>query len=238
MAPAGISEYIDRVHTPAPVLECRSICKHYDLRPVLKEVSLRLFPGERLALTGPSGSGKTTLLNCLGGIDRPDTGSILIGGEDLTQMDGDALALLRRRRLGNIFQFFHLLPTLSVRENVEFPLVLLGVSPEEARERAGSLLGRVKIAHRADALPTRLSGGEMQRCAIARALAHGPAVILADEPTGNLDSVNSANILELLQELTQETATALVLVTHSEEAARICSRVVTMRDGVLEEARG
>ena len=224
--------------TPAPVLECRSIYKNYDLRPVLKGVSLQLFSGERLALMGPSGSGKTTLLNCLGGIDRPDSGSIWIGGEDLTQMDGDALAMLRRRRVGNIFQFFHLLPTLSVRENVGFPLVMLGVSAAEARERVGKLLERVKIAHRGDALPSQLSGGEMQRCAIARALVHRPAVILADEPTGNLDSVNSANILKLLEELTGETSTALVLVTHSEEAARICQRVVTIRDGELEEGRG
>jgi ABC-type lipoprotein export system ATPase subunit len=150
-------------------------------------------------------------------------------------MDGDALAMLRRRRLGNIFQFFHLLPTLSVRENVSFPLALLGVCPAESRARADRLLERVRIAHRADAMPSQLSGGEMQRCAIARALVHEPAVILADEPTGNLDSANSANILELLQQLTEETSTALVLVTHSAEAARICQRVVTMRDGQLEE---
>ena len=151
-------------------------------------------------------------------------------------MSGDELAALRRRKLGNIFQFFHLLPTLSVRENVEFPLVLLGVPPEERTRRADALLERVKIGHRADALPSKLSGGEMQRCAIARALVHAPPLIPADEPTGNLDSVNSANILQLLKELTEETATALVLVTHSEEAARICGRVALMRDGVLREA--
>ncbi|RFC46177.1 MAG: putative ABC transport system ATP-binding protein [Verrucomicrobia bacterium] len=212
--------------------------RKYDLSPVLRDVSLRLFSGERLALTGPSGSGKTTLLNCLGGIDRPDSGSVLIGGEDLTRIDGEELAMLRRRKIGNVFQFFHLLPTLSVRENVEFPLLLLGVAPAQRRERAGSLLERVKMGHRAEALPSRLSGGEMQRCAIARALVHSPRVILADEPTGNLDSVNSANILELLQELSGEMETALVLVTHSEEAARICQREVRMRDGVLEEVRG
>jgi ABC-type lipoprotein export system ATPase subunit len=153
-------------------------------------------------------------------------------------MDGEALAMLRRRRIGNVFQFFHLLPTLSVRENVEFPLLLLGVAPGQRRERAESLLERVKMGHRAEALPSRLSGGEMQRCAIARALVHSPRVILADEPTGNLDSVNSANILELLRELSGELETALVLVTHSEEAARICQREVRMRDGVLEEVRG
>jgi len=214
------------------------VSRKYDLSPVLRDVSLRLFSGERLALTGPSGSGKTTLLNCLGGIDRPDSGSVLIGGEDLTRIDGEELAMLRRRKIGNVFQFFHLLPTLSVRENVEFPLLLLGVAPAQRRERAGSLLERVKMGHRAEALPSRLSGGEMQRCAIARALVHSPRVILADEPTGNLDSVNSANILELLQELSGEMETALVLVTHSEEAARICQREVRMRDGVLEEVRG
>ena len=226
------------MYNSAPVLECRSVSRKYDLSPVLRDVSLRLFSGERLALTGPSGSGKTTLLNCLGGIDRPDSGSVLIGGEDITRIDGEELAMLRRRKIGNVFQFFHLLPTLSVRENVEFPLLLLGVAPAQRRERAGSLLERVKMGHRAEALPSRLSGGEMQRCAIARALVHSPRVILADEPTGNLDSVNSANILELLQELSGEMETALVLVTHSEEAARICQREVRMRDGVLEEVRG
>ena len=221
-------------HPSAPVLECRAVSKQYDHRPVLRDVSLQLAPGERLALTGPSGSGKTTLLNCLGGIDRPDQGTIFVAGENLTQMNGDALAALRRSRMGNIFQFFHLLPTLTVRENVEFPLLLLGVSAAERAHRAETLLQRVGVAHRADALPSRLSGGEMQRCAIARALVHSPALILADEPTGNLDSVNGANILKLLQSLTDETETALVLVTHSEEAARICHRSVRLHDGVLE----
>lgn len=219
-----------------PVLECRAVSKQYDVQPVLRSVSLRLYSGERLALTGPSGSGKTTLLNCMGGIDRPDSGSVLLEGENMTRMGGDALAALRRLKFGNIFQFFHLLPTLSVRENVEFPLLLLGVPPKQRSARADALLDRVKIAHRADALPSTLSGGEMQRCAIARALVHKPSLILADEPTGNLDSRNSTNILELLRELTEETGTALVLVTHSDEAARICQRIVHMRDGVLQEA--
>jgi putative ABC transport system ATP-binding protein len=217
-------------------LECRNVSKRYDSRPVLKEVSLVVAPGERLALTGPSGSGKTTLLNCLGGIDRPDSGEILVGGESITRMQTAELALLRRRKLGNIFQFFHLLPTLSVRENVEFPLVLLGVEAAERKRKADLLLERVQVAHRADAFPSQLSGGEMQRTAIARALIHGPAVLLADEPTGNLDSANGANILALLRELTDETATALVLVTHSAEATAICHRSVQMRDGSLQSA--
>lgn len=217
-------------------LECRLVSKRYDSRPVLREVSLLVAPGERLALTGPSGSGKTTLLNCLGGIDRPDSGEILVGGESITRMQAAELALLRRRKLGNIFQFFHLLPTLNVRENVEFPLVLLGVDAAERKQKADRLLERVQVAHRADAFPSQLSGGEMQRTAIARALIHGPAVLLADEPTGNLDSANGANILALLRELTDETATALVLVTHSAEATAICHRSVQMRDGSLQSA--
>jgi putative ABC transport system ATP-binding protein len=215
-------------------IECRLVSKQYDLRPVLREVSLQVAPGERLALTGPSGSGKTTLLNCLGGIDRPDSGEILIGGEPITRMQGSELADLRRRKLGNIFQFFHLLPTLTVRENVEFPLVLLGVEAPERAKRAQTLLERVQVGHRAGAFPSQLSGGEMQRTAIARALIHAPAVLLADEPTGNLDSANGANILALLRELTDETKTALVLVTHSAEATAICHRSVQMRDGSLQ----
>jgi ABC-type lipoprotein export system ATPase subunit len=215
-------------------IECRLVSKQYDARPVLREVSLKVAPGERLALTGPSGSGKTTLLNCLGGIDRPDSGEILIGGETITRMQGSEMADLRRRKLGNIFQFFHLLPTLSVRENVEFPLVLLGVSAPERAKRSQLLLERVNVGHRADAFPAQLSGGEMQRTAIARALIHGPAVLMADEPTGNLDSANGANILALLSELTDETKTALVLVTHSAEATAICHRIVQMRDGSLQ----
>lgn len=218
-----------------PVLECDSVCKQYAQRSVLRGVSFRLYAGERLALTGPSGSGKSTLLNCLGGVDRPSSGAVYLLGEAYGGMDGDALALLRRRRIGTIFQFFHLLPTLSVRENVEFPLVLLGVAERERRARAEALLERVQIEHRAGALPAQLSGGEMQRCAIARALVHRPALLLADEPTGNLDSQNGANILSLLSELSSETGAALVLVTHSEEAAAICPRRVVMKDGVFVE---
>jgi ABC-type lipoprotein export system ATPase subunit len=219
-----------------PLLECSSVTKRYADRIVLREVDLRLAPGERLALTGPSGSGKTTLLNCLGGIDRPDSGRILFFGTDLNTLDAHALAALRRSRIGTIFQFFHLLPTLSVRENVEFPLQLLGWAPDRRRKRADFLLERVRMFHRAEAFPSQISGGEMQRTAIARALASSPPLLLADEPTGNLDSANGALVLELLRELTEETGTALVLVTHSAEAAAICHRVVRMRDGALSGA--
>ena len=217
------------------VLACLNVSKRYESRSVLENVCLTLNSGERLALTGPSGSGKTTLLNCLGGIDRPDEGKIMLNGDNLCEMSGDSLAQLRRTRIGNIFQFFHLLPTLTVRENVEFPLQLLGIPKEERRELSSKLLERVAVAHRIDAHPGRLSGGEMQRVAIARALIHKPQLLLADEPTGNLDSQNGANILALLQELSEETGTALLLVTHSEEATKICHRVLRMRDGKLLE---
>ena len=200
---------------------------------MLQNVSFELRAGERLALTGPSGSGKTTLLNCLGGVDRPDTGRIELGGVALNTLDGDALAAVRRRRLGTIFQFFHLLPTLTAAENVELPLQLNGVSTVERMERVRYLLERVQVSHRAEARPSELSGGEMQRVAIARALAHRPELLLADEPTGNLDSRNGDNILRLLRELSDETGTALVLVTHSPDAAAICHRELLLRDGEI-----
>ncbi|MFM8359513.1 MAG: ABC transporter ATP-binding protein [Verrucomicrobiota bacterium] len=207
--------------------------RSYQERPVLADVSFVLRAGERLGLVGPSGSGKTTLLNCLGGVDRPDRGSIRVHGQAIETLGSDGLAALRRRRLGTVFQFFHLLPTLTAAENIEFPLQLLGVPPARRTERVRHLLERVGIAHRAEALPAQLSGGEMQRVAIARALVHQPDLLLADEPTGNLDSRNGANILNLLRELSDETGTALVLVTHSVEATRICHRVIHLRDGLI-----
>jgi ABC-type lipoprotein export system ATPase subunit len=215
----------------APALTVSAVVKSYGSRRVLDAVSFDVAPGERVALTGPSGSGKTTLLNCLGGVDRPDSGEIRLLGSRIDQLDPDALNLLRRERVGTIFQFFHLLPTLSAAENVELPLQLINTPAAERRSRVDTLLARVGLSARAHALPSQLSGGEQQRIAIARALVHRPALLLADEPTGNLDTANGANILALLRELTDETRTALVLVTHSEEAAAICHRRVRLRDG-------
>lgn len=217
------------------VVEVANLAKAYAGRTVLGGVSFTVAAGERVALTGPSGSGKTTLLNCLGGVDRADSGSIRLDGQALESLPSDGLAALRRSRIGTIFQFFHLLPTLSAAENIEFPLQLLGLPAAERTERVRALLERVQIAHRADARPAQLSGGEMQRVAIARALVHRPALILADEPTGNLDSANGVIVLQLLRELTDETRTALVLVTHSEEAAAICHRRIHLRDGRVVE---
>ena len=218
---------------PLVVLSASNLTKFYADRKVLHDVSLTLSAGERLALTGASGSGKSTLLNCLGGMDRPDSGSIRFKNISLESLDADELTEVRRRDIGTIFQFFHLLPTLTAAENVELPLQLNGVARAVRIERVRSLLERVGVTNRAHALPNELSGGEMQRIAIARALAHKPSVLLADEPTGNLDSRNGAIILELLRELSDETGTALLLVTHSGAAAQICHREIHLRDGQI-----
>ena len=221
------------IPTPAPVLTATNVTKSYGERQVLRGVSLSINRGERVALTGASGSGKSTLLNCLGGVDRPDGGSIRFNGIALETLDADGLTEVRRRDIGTIFQFFHLLPTLTAAENVELPLQLNGVDRAARTARVRSLLERVGVADRAHALPSQLSGGEMQRVAIARALANTPSVLLADEPTGNLDSRNGAIILHLLQELSDETGTALLLVTHSADAASICHREIHMLDGLI-----
>lgn len=220
------------------VLRVENVQKAYADRPVLRNVSFTVQRGERVALTGPSGSGKTTLLNCVGGVDRPDAGRIWFRDLALESLSADALADVRRRHVGTIFQFFHLLPTLTAAENVELPLQLNGIPTAQRTQRVRTLLERVQVAHRANARPQELSGGEMQRVAIARALAHAPALLLADEPTGNLDSRNGSIILDLLRELSDETGTALVLVTHSPEAARICHREISMRDGEIVATRG
>jgi putative ABC transport system ATP-binding protein len=219
--------------TTSMVLRVERVTKSYQTRRVLDQVTFTLAAGERVALVGPSGCGKTTLLNCLGGVDRADSGSIQLNGAALEKLSSDELAAVRRRHVGTIFQFFHLLPTLTAFENVELPMQLLNVPARERRSRGMELLERVKLTQRADALPGQLSGGEMQRVAIARALAHRPALILADEPTGNLDSVNGENILDLLAELSTELRTTMLMVTHSPDAARICHRSLHMRDGII-----
>lgn len=218
-----------------PVLDVESLAKTYAERPILRGVSFSLEKGERVALLGPSGSGKTTVLNCVGGVDQADSGRISIGGRELGKLDADGLAQLRREHIGTVFQFYHLLPTLSAAENIELPLQLLGVAASEREARVSELLERVGIAQRARALPGQLSGGEMQRVAIARAVVHRPGLILADEPTGSLDSNTGAQVLDLLAEIVQETQAALLLVTHSSEAVRHCQRVLRMQDGQIIE---
>ncbi|MDP1589494.1 MAG: ABC transporter ATP-binding protein [Prosthecobacter sp.] len=218
-----------------PVLEVESLTKAYAECPILRGVSFKLEQGERVALLGPSGSGKTTVLNCVGGVDRADSGSVTIAGSVLGDLSADGLARLRRKHIGTVFQFYHLLPTLSAAENIELPLQLIGVATSEREARVRELLERVGILHRAAALPGQLSGGEMQRVAIARAVVHRPTLILADEPTGSLDSATGAQVLELLAEIVQETRAALLLVTHSPEAVMHCERVLRMQDGELVE---
>jgi len=216
-------------------LQVSKVTKSYGEVPVLKGVSFGLAAGERVALMGPSGSGKSTLLNCIGGIDRPDEGTITIEEQSLEGLDENELCRLRRESVSTIFQFFHLLPTLSARENIEFPLQLAGLEGAEREERVAQLIDEVGLSHRADAMPDELSGGEMQRVAIARALSIRPHLILADEPTGNLDTVTGESILDLLAELSDAHGIAMVLVTHSESVTRICQRTLRMQDGVILE---
>ncbi len=213
------------------VLQARGVGRRFGSRWVIRGLDLDLAAGERVALLGPSGCGKTTFLNLLGGLDRPDEGEVHLEGEGLHQASPARLAHLRRTRLGTIFQFFHLIPTLTAEENLELPLRMLGWPEAQVRARCRPLLEAVGLVHRAGAWPAELSGGEMQRVAVARALATRPAVLLADEPTGNLDSASGRAVLALLSELTEQEGSALVLVTHAEAAAGICHRVLRLEDG-------
>ena len=215
------------------VLETEGLFKRYGDRTVLQRITLRVDKGERLALLGPSGCGKTTLLNILGGLDRPDSGSVRLEGEDVSRADSERVAELRRKRIGTIFQFFHLIPHLNALENVTLPLQLLDWKPMDALRRAEDLLLAVGLMDRIHAWPHELSSGEMQRVAVARALAARPAVLLADEPTGNLDRKSGEAVLELLRDLTDKEGTALVMVTHSEAATKVCHRVLRLEDGYL-----
>jgi ABC-type lipoprotein export system ATPase subunit len=216
-----------------PVLELSGLEKSFGPQTVLRGVGFTLPENERIAVMGPSGSGKSTLLNCLAGLERPDRGTIRFQGRDLLAMGEAAVTELRRQSMTSIFQFFHLLPTLNARENVEFPLLLRKEPRRKREERVAALLEEVGLSHRARAVPSELSGGEMQRLAIARALITEPVLILADEPTGSLDSRNSERILQLLLALTRRHGTALLMVTHDPQAAAICNRTLRMQDGLL-----
>jgi putative ABC transport system ATP-binding protein len=200
---------------------------------VLRGVSLEVRGGEFVALVGPSGCGKSTLLNILGLADRPSSGVISLAGDVLRDVSEHKLRALRRAKLGYVFQHFNVLSTLSAIENVMVPLLLNGIAAREAETRADAALERVGMSHRRKAMPFSLSGGELQRVAIARAVVHRPAVILADEPTGNLDSLAGDNVLGLLESLVKE-GVALLMATHSEVAMARCSRIIRMRDGVVQ----
>jgi putative ABC transport system ATP-binding protein len=200
----------------------------------LRGVDLTIQRGEFVALVGPSGSGKSTVLNLIGGLDRPTSGQVWIDGVELSATDERALTRHRREHVGFVFQTFNLLPRLTAEENVALPLMFSGVPHQERLSRARALLQRVGLSHRLTHRPSQLSGGEQQRVAIARALVGQPALLLADEPTGNLDTTTGAEIMALLQKLNQEGDLTLLVVTHDPEVAAFADRVVTLRDGRVE----
>jgi len=196
----------------------------------LDGVSLEVERGEMVALVGPSGCGKSTLLNLVGCVDLPTAGRVCVDGRVTTELDDDALTLLRRDRVGTIFQFFNLLPALTIEANVALPLVLQGVPAAEIAQRVAPALAAVGLGEKARAFPAQVSGGQLQRAAIARAMIHRPAVLLADEPTGNLDSHNGENVLRLLRALA-DGGQAILMATHSADAAAVCDRTIRMHDG-------
>lgn len=231
MNPAG-------VHEPpgSPIIELKVVSKRFDAKSgvqALERVSLSIAPGELVSIVGPSGSGKSTLLNLMGALDRASSGDVRIGGQSLSKLSDDNLTKLRRDKIGFIFQFFNLLPSLSCIENVALPLHLRGWPRKRAIERAKDLLRMVQLEHRVGHKPDELSGGERQRVAIARALCVNPPIILGDEPTGNLDTRTGATILALIKQINAEIGTTVVIVTHDMNVARACHRTITIKDGRL-----
>jgi putative ABC transport system ATP-binding protein len=222
----------------APAVELTGVNIHLGRGParvhVLRDVDLKIKRGEAVGLVGPSGSGKSTLLMVLAGLERPDSGSVLVEGNDLAKLDEDQLARCRGARIGIVFQSFHLIPTMTALENVAIPLELQGAS--EAFDRARDELGAVGLADRSAHYPAQLSGGEQQRVALARAIASNPAILVADEPTGNLDDATGTAIIDLIFDLKRARGTTLVLVTHDPALAARCDRVVRMRSGRVDTA--
>jgi len=229
-----------RAATLAGVLSLHALTKSYAgprPRTVFSEVDLELAAGEYVAVMGESGIGKSTLLNMIAGLDCADSGSIRLEGTELTALDDDALTLLRRRAMGFVFQAFHILPYLTVAQNVALPLALLGVAGGDAHARVAAMLAAVGLADRGTALPRELSGGELQRIAIARALVHRPRLVLVDEPTGNLDPESAQQVLRLLRDCMEENGASGILVTHSPAAARTADRILVLsRTGLHEQA--
>jgi putative ABC transport system ATP-binding protein len=224
---------------PGPAVELLHVSKTYregdSERAVLSDVSVAIEAGEIAVLVGRSGSGKSTLLNLIAGIDRPTSGRVVVDGTDLTALDEDARTRFRRRRIGFVFQFFNLIPLLTVEENLLLPLELNGVADAAGLARARGLLERVGLGGRGASLPERLSGGEQQRVAIARALVHEPALILADEPTGTLDAETAAAVLAVLDGLAREAGKTVIMVTHSREVVGVADRIFDVQRGRLVE---
>jgi putative ABC transport system ATP-binding protein len=223
----------------APAVHLSRVVKTYregeGERVVLRAIDLSVAPGEIVVLLGRSGSGKSTLLNLVSGIDRPTSGTVRVEGVDVVAMSETARTRLRRRRIGFVFQFFNLIPTLTVGENLQLPLELNGIDGLAGQARARALLDEVGLADRAASFPDRLSGGEQQRIAVARALVHDPALVLADEPTGNLDAESARQVLGLLTGLARRAGRTVVIASHSDEAAAMADRVLTLVDGRLVE---
>ena len=226
----------------ANIIRTESVCKTYvsgDIRvEALKDVSLSIDKGEIVAVMGPSGCGKTTLLNCLSGIDEVTSGKVLVEGKEITTMDDDAKTIFRAKRMGFVFQFFNLLPVLTAEENVELPLLLTDFNTKDARKKAQELLSAVGLKDRMIMRPAQLSGGERQRVTIARALVNDPAIIWADEPTGNLDKKTADEVISLMRKLNKEHGETFVIVTHDPEVGAVCDRIVHMRDGLIIEENG
>jgi len=221
------------------VLETRGLRKDYGFEGevcvhALRGIDLQVRKGELLAIMGPSGSGKSTLLHILGGVETPSTGQVLLEGVDLATLTDDQRTILRRERMGFIFQSFNLLPAFTAEENVSLPLELGGISASEARRRAAAALKLVGMSHRRDHVPSAMSGGEQQRVAIARALVMQPAVLLADEPTGNLDSANGRQVTALLRRLATQEEQTIVMVTHDAHVAAQADRLIRLRDGMID----
>jgi putative ABC transport system ATP-binding protein len=223
------------------VILLRGVSKQFDGKrkvTALQQIDLEIEHGAMVAIVGPSGSGKSTLLNLIGGLDHPSSGEIELDGRRLSQLDDDGLTRVRRDKIGFIFQFFNLLPTLTCLENVSLPLHLRGWARKKVEERATELLNLVQLGQRMDHLPDELSGGERQRVAIARALSVFPPILLADEPTGNLDSATGTEILKLMRDLHSRLGSTVLIVTHDKSVAESCPRTIHIRDGkIFEDVR-
>ena len=221
------------------MLSIRNLCKSFAgprAKTVLRDISFELGAGDYVAVMGESGIGKSTLLNLIAGLDRPDSGQVVLDGADLCALGDDALTLIRRKHMGFVFQAFHILPYLTVAQNVALPLALNGIGAKPMRARVGALLDSVKLGERGESMPHELSGGEMQRVAIARALVHKPRLVFADEPTGNLDPESAGEVLALLRECVKREGAAGILVTHSSAAARTADRTYVLTQKGLRPA--